>query len=210
MTAILEAQGVDVRIGSVPIVSGANLTLRAGELTALVGPNGAGKTTLVRALAGLLPSEGAIIIDGRALGEISPRERARRIAYLPQGNVFHWPLSVADVVALGRTPHADPFSRISDNDRAAVARALAITETETFATRPVTTLSGGERARVALARALATQAAVLLADEPTVSLDPRHQLVVMEFCARRRTTAARCSPWCTISRWRRASPTACW
>ena len=180
MTAILEAQGVDVRIGSVPIVSGANLTLRAGELTALVGPNGAGKTTLVRALAGLLPSEGAITIDGRALGEISPRERARRIAYLPQGNVFHWPLSVADVVALGRTPHADPFSRISDDDRAAVTRALTVTETETFATRPVTTLSGGERARVALARALATQAAVLLADEPTVSLDPRHQLVVME------------------------------
>jgi iron complex transport system ATP-binding protein len=180
MTAILEAQGVDVRIGSVPIVSGANLTLRAGELTALVGPNGAGKTTLVRALAGLLPSEGAIIIDGRALGEISPRERARRIAYLPQGNVLHWPLSVANVVALGRTPHADPFSRISNDDRAAVARALAATETETFATRPVTTLSGGERARVALARALATQAAVLLADEPTVSLDPRHQLVVME------------------------------
>ena len=177
--AMLRAQGVDVRLGGVPIVAGANLTLRANELTALVGPNGAGKTTLIRALAGLLPFQGHIALDGRALGDIPPRERARRIAYLPQGNVFHWPLSVADVVALGRTPHADPFSGIADDDRAAVARALALTGTAAFAARPVTTLSGGERARVALARALATQAAVLLADEPTVSLDPRHQLVVM-------------------------------
>jgi iron complex transport system ATP-binding protein len=178
--AIMQAQGVNVRLGDAQIVTGAALSLRAGELTALVGPNGAGKTTLIRALAGLLPFEGNVTIDGKALGEFPPRERARRIAYLPQGNMFHWPLSVADVVALGRTPHADSFSGISVDDRAAVTRALAVTETEAFAARPVTTLSGGERARVALARALATQAAVLLADEPTVSLDPRHQLVVMD------------------------------
>ncbi len=177
--AILQAEGVGVRLGGVPIVTGADLALRANELTVMVGPNGAGKTTLIRALAGLLPAEGRITLDGRAIEQLSPRERARRIAYLPQGNVFHWPLSVADVVALGRYPHADPFARISVDDRAAVARALAVTETEIFAARPVTTLSGGERARVALARALATQAAVLLADEPIVSLDPRHQLVVM-------------------------------
>ena len=166
--AVLQAEGVSVRLGGVPVVADAGLALRTGELTALVGPNGAGSTTLVRALAGLIPAEGRITIDGRALETVPLRERARRIAYLPQGNVFHWPLAVADVVALGRTPHADPFSGVSDADRAAVSRALAMTETEVFAPRAVTTLSGGERARVALARALATQAAVLLADEPTV------------------------------------------
>ena len=177
--AILQAQSVSVRLGGAPVVTNVSLELRTDELVALVGPNGAGKTTLVRALAGLLPFDGSVTIDDRALAAVPPRERARRIAYLPQGNVFHWPLPVADVVALGRTPHADPFSRVTDDDRAAVAQALQATATEAFAARPVTSLSGGERARVALARALATQAAVLLADEPTVSLDPRHQLVVM-------------------------------
>jgi iron complex transport system ATP-binding protein len=177
---ILRGEEVSVRLGGVLIVERASLALGSGELTALVGPNGAGKTTLVRALAGLLPAGGRIMLDGRPLADFSPRERARRIAYLPQGNVFHWPLAVAAVVQLGRTPHGDPFSRMSAADRAAVQRALTLTATDGFAARPVTTLSGGERARVALARALATEAPVLLADEPTVSLDARHQLVVMD------------------------------
>jgi iron complex transport system ATP-binding protein len=177
--AILQAENVSVRLGGAPVVTEASVALRPGELVTLVGPNGAGKTTLVRALAGLLPADGRILLEGRPLETFTPRERARRIAYLPQGNVFHWPLAVAAVVALGRTPYGDPFSGVSEKDRAAVSRALAATATLPLATRQVTTLSGGEKARVALARALATEAAVLLADEPTVSLDPRHQLVVM-------------------------------
>ena len=181
---LLRARDVSVRLGDATVVERAAVTLHAGELVALVGPNGAGKTTLIRALAGLLPAEGEIMLGDRALELMGNRERARAVAYLPQGHVFHWPMQVAAVVALGRHPHMDPFSTPSPADRAAVSQALERTTTAAFAERFVTTLSGGERARVALARALATQAPVLLADEPTASLDPRHQLVVMELLRR--------------------------
>jgi iron complex transport system ATP-binding protein len=181
---ILRVTDLSVRLAGNLIIDGAALELRPGELTLLIGPNGAGKTTLMRALAGLIPADGSIELQGRPLGSFSSRDRARHIAYLPQGHVFHWPMNVAAVVALGRHPHADGFAPLSDADRAAVGRAVAATAIEPWAARTVTTLSGGERARVALARALATQAPILLADEPTMSLDPRHQLVVMELLAR--------------------------
>jgi iron complex transport system ATP-binding protein len=179
----LKAEDVVVRLGGTLVVDGARFELKAGELAVLIGPNGAGKTTLARALAGLIPAEGRIAIEGRSLASLSPRQRAQRISYLPQGHVFHWPMAVAAIVALGRHPHADVFSGLSEADRAAVDRALLATDTVPFAARAVTTLSGGERARVALARALASEAPILIADEPTVSLDPRHQLVVMELLA---------------------------
>jgi iron complex transport system ATP-binding protein len=180
----LHAADVVVRLGGLLAVDGAALDLRAGELTVLVGPNGAGKTTLMRALAGLIAAEGRIEIDGKPIASLDARDRARQIAYLPQGHAFHWPMPVAAVVALGRYAYGDMFSSLSDADRAAIARALKSTASDAVAARPVTSLSGGERARVALARALASEAPVLLADEPTVSLDPRHQLVVMELLAR--------------------------
>ena len=178
--ALLQARDVTVRLGKAAVVENASLPLHAGELVALVGPNGAGKTTLMRALAGLLPAEGAITFSGEPLETLGRRRRARAVAYLPQGHVFHWPMHVDAVVALGRYPHGDPFSTPSPQDRAAVSRALERTATTAFADRSVITLSGGERARVALARAHATEAPVLLADEPTASLDPRHQLIVMD------------------------------
>ena len=184
MTVLLQATDVTVRLGDALAVDRASVALRAGELVALVGPNGAGKTTLIRALAGILPAGGEITIAGNRLSAIGNRARARAVAYLPQGHLFHWPMQVDAVVALGRHPHMDAFSTPSPEDRAAVGRAMERTAIEPFANRSVTTLSGGERARVALARALATEARVLLADEPTASLDPRHQLVVMELLRR--------------------------
>jgi iron complex transport system ATP-binding protein len=179
--AVITTQGLKVTLAGRVVLSDISLALSSGHLVALVGPNGAGKTTLLRALAGLLPSDGAIHIRGEALSALGLRERARRFAYLPQGHMVHWPLPARDVVALGRYPHGatDP-ARLSVKDAEAVLRAMQAADVMEFSERPVTELSGGERSRVALARVLAVEAPVILADEPTSSLDPRHQLAVMQ------------------------------
>ena len=179
--AFLTAQDLNVALSGRAVLRDVSLALPSGGLVALVGPNGAGKTTLLRALAGLVPSEGTVHVGGDALSALSLRERARRFAYLPQGHMVHWPLPARDIVALGRYPHGatDP-ARLTPADAEAVARAMRIADVVDFAERPVTELSGGERSRVALARVLAVEAPVILADEPTSSLDPRHQIDVMK------------------------------
>ena len=177
--AIFSAENMIVRLSGKIIVENVSFELRSGECVALVGPNGAGKTTLLRAIAGIETAQGNVKLGDANFADITPNERAKKIAYLPQGHVFHWPMPVSSVVALGRLPHADFFTRLSKQDEAAVAKAIAATNIESLAQRNVIMLSGGEQARVALARVLATQASVILADEPTVSLDPKHQLVVM-------------------------------
>ena len=182
MTApLLAAEGLCVELGGKAILRDLSVNFPSGRFVALLGPNGAGKTTALKALAGLVPARGRISIAGEALARISSRERARRIGYLPQGHAVHWPLTARDVVALGRYPHgvADP-ARLSKRDAEAVDCAMARTDCAHLAHQPVQTLSGGERARVMLARVLATEAAILLADEPTAALDPRHQLAVMD------------------------------
>jgi iron complex transport system ATP-binding protein len=179
--AIITAQGVNVTLAGRLVLSDISLALSTGHLVALVGPNGAGKTTLLRALAGLAPSQGEIHVRGETLSSLSLTERARRFAYLPQGHLVHWPLPARDIVALGRYPHGatDP-ARLSAEDADAVLRAMQAADVLQFIDRRVTELSGGERSRVALARVLAVEAPVILADEPTSSLDPRHQLDVMQ------------------------------
>ncbi|THD66947.1 MAG: ABC transporter ATP-binding protein [Bradyrhizobium sp.] len=180
-SAFLTARGLNVKLTGRLVLNDISLALSPGHLVALVGPNGAGKTTLLRALAGLVPSDGVIHVGGDVLSSLALRERARRFAYLPQGHIVHWPLPARDIVALGRYPHGatDP-ARLTARDAEAVLRAMQATDVMEFGERRVTELSGGERSRVALARVLAVEAPVILADEPTSSLDPRHQIDVMK------------------------------
>jgi iron complex transport system ATP-binding protein len=178
---MLSTENLSVALAGRIVLKNVSLSLSCGHLVALVGPNGAGKTTLLRALAGLIPSDGAIHVGGQSLSSLPLRERAKRFAYLPQGHIVHWPLPARDIVALGRYPHGvtDP-ARLSPRDTEVVLRAMQATDVVEFADRRVTELSGGERSRVALARVLAVEAPVILADEPTASLDPRHQIDVMK------------------------------
>ena len=177
----IRAQGLSVRLGRHPAVNGADLLLEPGELVGIIGPNGAGKSTLIRALLGLVGrSGGTVLIDGDDSARLSRREIARRIAYLPQGQTLHWPLAVERLVALGRLPHLGPLSRLSAEDEAQIDAALMRADVLHLKGRVATELSGGERARVLLARALAVGAPALIADEPLAALDPGHQIDVMD------------------------------
>ncbi|MFZ2468860.1 MAG: ABC transporter ATP-binding protein [Parvibaculum sedimenti] len=176
----LRVENLRASLGGARVLRGLSFDARGPSFIGLVGPNGAGKTTLIRAVANLIPFEGEISLDGAPVDSVEPRARAKKIAYLAQGAESHWPLSVERVVALGRLPHLEPFRAASPADEVAIERALELADVTRFRDRDVLTLSGGERARVLLARALAVEAELLLVDEPVASLDPYHQLGVME------------------------------
>ncbi|MGF1649886.1 MAG: ABC transporter ATP-binding protein [Hyphomicrobiaceae bacterium] len=175
----LTLTNVEVRLGGRRIVEVRHLEVPSGQLICVLGPNGAGKTTLMRAVSGLLRAQGKMRLNGEDLQALTPRARARLLAYLPQGHVAHWPLTVETAVRIGRTPHASSLSRPSPADEAAITRALEDVDASHLRHRTITELSGGERARVMLARALAVEAPVLIADEPVAALDPGHQLGMM-------------------------------
>jgi iron complex transport system ATP-binding protein len=174
--------------GSMPLLEIRNLSLdkrlddisfqlKAGEILGLIGPNGAGKSTLLQCLAGVIKGHGHMLMNGKHLKDLRPRERARLIGWLPQTQSCTWDLCVRDATALGRLPWGD---RDSVNGREAVIQAMTQTSIETLAMRSINTLSGGERSRVWLARALAGQPQILLADEPLASLDLKHQWVALQ------------------------------
>lgn len=181
---LAEAAELHVRLGQREVLAGIGLTVRAGEVLALVGPNGAGKSTLLAALSADLPAaSGAVRIDGRPVGDWSAPELALRRAVLPQSAALSFPFPVEDVVRMGRAPWAG--TPLAEADDEAVAAAMAATEVSAFAARSFSALSGGERARVALARVLAQRAPLLLLDEPTAALDLRHQELVLRICRER-------------------------
>ncbi|UTH76686.1 ABC transporter ATP-binding protein [Chromobacterium sp. IIBBL 290-4] len=186
----LKVRGLDYAVSGRALLSDIQLDLPAGQVSALLGPNGAGKTTLLRLLAGLaIPSAGAVRLNGQCVCRMDALQRARRIAWVPQHLPAGIPLTVEEFVALGRMPFLGAFTRPSPRDRDAAA--LATVEMDRHARSRLEQLSGGEKQRAAIARALAQQTPVILLDEPTNHLDPRHQhqlqLLLRELAAQGKT-----------------------
>ena len=179
-TLAIEARALSVAVGGKPVLEALSVGFKSGQVTAIVGPNGAGKTTLLKALLRLLPlGSGEIHLFGQNITARKAHQLAGRIGYLEQSPNIYWPLTVEALVTLGLGPGQS------------LDAALQRTAVSEFRHRPVLDLSGGERARVLLARVLAAQAPVILADEPTLSLDPRHQIAILE-CFRRQAKAGTC------------------
>lgn len=182
---ILEAKNISVDLGDRRILDDVSLSSRPGQLIGLIGPNGAGKSTLLRTMAGLLkPSRGELRLGGNDMLEMSAIARAHQLAYMPQDHTINWPISVYDLVAIGRLPFQHPLSSLNDTSKAAIKVALTAMSVEHLAHRAANELSGGELARVLLARALAQTPQILLADEPTAGLDPAHKLNLLNYLSK--------------------------
>jgi cobalamin transport system ATP-binding protein len=171
----IELTNVTVLLGNRPVVDGVDAAVAEGEWLALIGPNGAGKTTLLRAIARLVPFTGSIALDGRATSEMPRSKLSRLLAVVPQEPSTPPWMTVAEYVLLGRTPHLGPLAKEGRRDREAAARALTRLDLLDYRERRLGTLSGGEKQRVVVARALAQEARIVLLDEPTASLDIGHQ-----------------------------------
>lgn len=184
MTKLI-AENITLKAGNNTLVGGASFTLCGGEFTVLLGPNGAGKTSLLRGAVGLAAlAGGRVTLGSKDIGALPAQARAQALSYLPQIRPLAWPNRVRDIVALGRFSFGGPMGRLSSIDHAAVEEAIECCELGAMAERKADTLSGGELARVHIARALAAQAPLLIADEPVAALDPRHQFRVMDLLAR--------------------------
>jgi iron complex transport system ATP-binding protein len=179
--ATLEVRGLDLDYGQREVLRDVNVALAAGEMAALIGPNGAGKSSLLRCVTGLLkPKSGDVLIDGASVARIDRAALARTLAVVPGQTLVAFPMRVEELVALGRIPHEHALLGMRDDDRRAVDRALERVGIADLRGRDVRELSLGERQLCFLAMAVAQQARLLTLDEPTVHLDLRHQVVVME------------------------------
>ncbi|MGV0036627.1 MAG: ABC transporter ATP-binding protein [Candidatus Azotimanducaceae bacterium WSBS_2022_MAG_OTU7] len=181
----LSLRNIGLSIADKVILEDINLELTSGELVVLLGANGAGKSSVLRSSLGLAPVRtGESRLDGQLVTKLTPADRAKRVAYLPQKRPMAWPIKVFDVVSLGRYAYGVNLGNLKGEDLDRVEAAIASCGLEPLRNRRVDTLSGGEAARVHVARAFAANAALLLADEPTAALDPKHQLDVMQLIRR--------------------------
>jgi iron complex transport system ATP-binding protein len=186
VTTPLAAEALAAGYGGREVLTDVTRAFDAGRVTALLGENGAGKSTFLKALAGIVPARrGTVRLGGRPLSEIPRREAARAFGYLPQGFEPLFPIIARDLVLLGRTPWRTAFGAPSARDRAAVEAALGEMDAGALAETDLGAMSGGERQRVLLARVLASEPGVLLLDEPTANLDPRHRFLVLDAMRRR-------------------------
>jgi iron complex transport system ATP-binding protein len=184
--SLLSCSHLDVVVAQRRLVCALDLAVRAGEVICLLGPNGAGKSLTLHTLAGLRPiTTGTVTLSGRPITEWGRRERARRLGLLTQVSEDPFPGTVLEAVLIGRHPHVDPWQWESDADIEAARLALSDCDLEGFEQRALSTLSGGERRRVALAAVLAQDPDILLLDEPQNHLDPKHQLAVLRLLRRR-------------------------
>lgn len=178
---LIEAEQLRMELENVTVLEGVSFSLARGEIVGLVGPNGAGKTTVLKILTrALKPQAGKVEIFGKPVGKTAPRELARRLGYLPQENEIHWPVTAGRIVGLGRVPFLMPWEDLRHADETIIENAMRATDTLHLKNRRVDHLAGGEKALVMIARLLAGEPEILLADEPVQGLDPSHALQVME------------------------------
>ncbi|MGU3398153.1 ABC transporter ATP-binding protein [Brucellaceae bacterium D45D] len=176
----LSVKNLSASLANKPVLHGVNFDAKPGEFIGLIGPNGAGKTTLLRAVLNLIAVQGLLQLDGNDLHKMKAAERARSIAYLPQERDVAWPVSAQMLVSLGRSALKPAFAGLDAQDEALIEASMQRMDVTSFRARPVSKLSGGERARVLIARVLAQDTPLILADEPVAGLDPAHQLGLMQ------------------------------
>jgi len=181
VSVLLQSSGVSFIRSERKLVNDVSVTLGTDELVGLVGPNGAGKSTLLNLLAGLVECDaGSVMLDNRDISKIPVQKRSQLLAWVAQNGPVNWPLTVERIIALGRRPHLGVRQRLTETDKDAIEYAITATDCQSLRHQDATTLSGGERTRMMLARALAAEPRVLLADEPIAALDLKHQLQTMQ------------------------------